>query len=107
MYQILYKVFLDYDNVPLEKVKREVKMLQEKYNLGTAIIKRTNRKKENYHVIFEKPVESQQKVVEIIKRTSVCPKFLECAEKLGLSVLRLAPSEYKDPIELVEVMSCP
>jgi len=107
MYRIRFKVFLDLDNVPLEKVKREVRMLQKKYNLGTAIIKRTNRKKENYHVIFEKPVESQEKVVEIIRQTSVCPKFLECAEKLGLSVLRLSTSEYKDPVELVEVMSWP
>jgi len=107
MYRIRFKVFLDLDNVPLEKVKREVRMLQKKYNLGTAIIKRTNRKKENYHVIFEKPVESQEKVVEIIRQTSVCPKFLECAEKLGLSVLRLSASEYKDPVELVEVMSWP
>jgi len=107
MYRIRFKVFLDLDNVPLEKVKREVRILQKKYNLGTAIIKRTNRKKENYHVIFEKPVESQQKVVEIIRQTDVCPKFLECAEKLGLSVLRLSPSKYKDPIELVEVMPWP
>jgi len=107
MYRIRFKVFLDFDGVPLEKVKQEVRLLQKKYDLGTAVIKRTNRKKENYHVIFEKTVESQKKVVEIIKQTSVCPKFLDCAEKLGLSVLRLSPSKHKHPIETVEVIPCP
>lgn len=104
---IFYEMFVDYDKKRLRYVEQEVRRLQKQFSLGKAIVKLSSKRgrRRNYHVEFpEADLKSQKEVVEVLKHTSCDPKFFLCAENLGLSVLRIAPSKWKQEIKVVKVI---
>ena len=99
---VKFKVFLDYDNMSLAKVLDEVKRLAEKYDLGGFVVKKSSPL--HYHVIFDKELDSFERVKEVVLESSADQKFKECLY-MGFSTLRLVPSCRKKfmPREIIKV----
>lgn len=92
-----YLLFLDYDNVEDTIVYQDIKMLQSKFNLGTCIIRLSNKRyiKSNkafvasFHVIFFSKLPFKS-MLEIMKYTRCDENFKKANFQQRCKVLRLS-----------------
>ena len=87
-----YVVFLDYDNVPLNRIIQEIERLQEDFTLGTFYVFASS--KDSYHAVCLDKV-TYAMLMTIFKNATIDQSYINVPNRWGQKVwtLRLTPKD--------------
>lgn len=83
-------IFLDFDNISIQRLKKEIEFIQNKFDLGTFFIFSSS--ENSYHAVCLDKVSFHQHL-KIMRETSVDENYINVPNKYGLKLwtLRLSP----------------
>lgn len=98
-----YIVFLDYDNLPLDRIIREAQRLQTDFNLGTFYIFQSS--KDSFHAVCLDKLHYAH-LLTVMRNATIDQNYIDVPRRWGQKIwtLRLTP---KDKIGVCHVMTVP
>jgi len=98
----MHMPMLDYDGKNIKSIlRKDVQLLQERWNLGPATIFQT---KKGFHVYFMTDAVSWDSYRDMLESVKCCKGFRRCAEKSGYAVLRVSAKYTAFDIKLDSVL---